>query len=149
MKASICSHINTCLYPCVYASVSDLFMNPGFNVCVYRRIGASLHHGFGVANPSVRQCIGISLDHSVIAPTVSLMHASRYTGTNASMYRGRQASTYHTRRCGYVNESKYRDINGYLNQGIKVSRHRGFNASMHRGAQACRTRLSADTGDGQ
>ena len=48
-----------------------------------------------------------------------------------------------------VDESKYRGINGYLNRGIKVSRHRGFNASMHRGAQACRTRLSADTGVGQ
>ena len=40
-------------------------------------------------------------------------------------------------------------MNGYLNRGIKVSRHRVFNASMHRGAQACRTRLSADTGVGQ
>ena len=36
-----------------------------------------------------------------------------------------------------VGESKYPDINGYLNRGIKVSSHRDFNASMHRGPQAC------------
>ena len=64
-------------------------------------------------------------------------------------YRGRHASTYSASRCESVNESKYRAINGYLNEGIEVSRHPGLTVSRHEGAQACRTRVRPDTRDGQ